>query len=79
MTDAKPSRPRFPMTILQHAGWLSHRFPLSDRDVQEVLHQRGLQVSHATLREGCIKFGPLFTEGLFCLNLRHGRLRAGVA
>ena len=36
---------RFTMTIIQHAVWLYHRFPLSYRDVQELLHQRGIQVS----------------------------------
>ncbi|THF67944.1 IS6 family transposase, partial [Deinococcus sp. Arct2-2] len=25
MTDAKPYRHRFPMTIIQHAVWLYHR------------------------------------------------------
>ncbi|WP_407542449.1 IS6 family transposase (plasmid) [Deinococcus radiomollis] len=64
MTDAKYYRHRFPMSIIQHAVWLYHRFPLSYRDVQELLHQRGIQVSHETLREWCIKFGPLFTDEL---------------
>ncbi len=54
------------MTIVQHAVWLYHRFPLSYRDVQELLHQRGIEVSHETLRAWSIKFGPLFAE-----NLRH--------
>ena len=72
MTDAKPYRHRFPMSIIQHAVWLYHRFPLSDRDVQELLHQRGIQVSHETLREWCIKFGPLLAE-----NLRHRESRRG--
>ena len=48
--------------MIQHAVWLYHRFPLSDRDVQELLHQRGIEVSHETLREWAIKFGPLFAE-----------------
>ena len=52
------------MVIIQHAIWLYHRFPLSYWNVQELLHQRGIEVSHETLREWCIKFGPLFTEGL---------------
>ncbi len=72
MTDAKPSRHRFPMTIIQHAVWLYHRFPLSDRDVQELLHQRGIEVSHETLREWCIKFSALFAEGLRPLEPRRG-------
>jgi putative transposase len=50
--------------IIQHAVWLYHRFPLSYRDVQELLHQRGIVVSHETLREWAIKFGPLFADGL---------------
>jgi len=28
VTDAKPYRHRFPMSIIQHAVWLYHRFPL---------------------------------------------------
>ena len=35
---------RFQMTTIQHAIWLYHRFPLSYRDVQELLHQRGIEV-----------------------------------
>ena len=41
MTDAKPYRHRFPITIIQHAVWLYHRFPPSYRDVQELLYRRG--------------------------------------
>ncbi len=63
---------RFPMIIIQHAIWLYHHFPLSYRDVQELLHQRGIQVSHETLREWCIKFGLLFAE-----DLRHREPRRG--
>jgi len=33
------------MTIIQHAIWLYHHFSLSYRDVRELLHQRGIQVS----------------------------------
>ena len=33
------------MTIIQHVVWPYHRFPLSYRDVQKLLHQRGIQVS----------------------------------
>ena len=60
------------MLIIQHAVWLYHRFPLSYRDVQELLHRRGIVVSHETLREWCIKFGPLFAE-----DLRHREPRRG--
>ena len=57
------------MTIIQHSVWLYYRFPLSYRDVQELLHQRGIQVRHETLREWNIKFGSLFAE-----DLRHREL-----
>ena len=33
------------MITIQHAIWLYHRFPLSYRDVQELLYQRGIEVS----------------------------------
>ena len=72
MTDAKPYRHRFPISIIQHAVWLYHRFPLSYRDVQELLHQRGIEVSHETLREWCIKFALLFAEELRHLEPRRG-------
>jgi putative transposase len=39
------------MTIIGHAVWLYNRFPLSYRNVQELLYQRGIQVSHETVRE----------------------------
>ena len=44
MTDSKPYRHRFPMTIIQHAQKAVPTFPLSYRDVQELLHQRGTLV-----------------------------------
>jgi len=64
VTDPTPYRHRFPMAIIQHAVWLYHRFPLSYRDVQELLHQRAIHISHETLREWNIKFAPLFAEDL---------------
>ncbi|BDP44258.1 IS6 family transposase (plasmid) [Deinococcus aetherius] len=62
MTDRKPYRHRFPLSVIGYALWLYHRFPLSQRDVQELLHERGLVVSHETLRQWNIKFAPLLTE-----------------
>ena len=64
MAHSKPYRHRFRVMIVQHAVCLYQRFPLGDRDVQELLHQRGIEVSHETLREWCMKFGPLLAEGL---------------
>lgn len=36
---------RFPPEVIVHAVWLYFRFPLSLRDVQDLLAERGLLVS----------------------------------
>ncbi len=51
MTNRTPYRHRFPLGIIKYAHWLSHHFALSQRDVQELLQERGIQVSHETLRQ----------------------------
>jgi hypothetical protein len=38
-------RHRFPAEIISHAVWLYYRFNLSHRDVEELLAERGIQVS----------------------------------
>jgi transposase-like protein len=43
-------RHRFPPPIIQHAIWLYLRFTLSYRDVEELLAERGLEVSYETVR-----------------------------
>jgi len=65
VSDRKPYRHRFPLSIIQYALWLYHRFCLSQRDVQELLQERGIQVSHETLRQWNIKSAPLLTEELW--------------
>ena len=39
-------RHRFPPDIIRHAIWLYARFTLSLRDVEELLAERGLDVSY---------------------------------
>ena len=39
-------RHRFPTPVIQHAVWLYLRFTLSYRDVEELLSQRGLDLSY---------------------------------
>src|SRR5258707_12393693 len=51
-------RHRFPPPIIQHAIWLYLRFTLSYRDVEELLAERGLEVSYETGRRWVLKFGP---------------------
>lgn len=55
-------RHRFPSDIIQYAVWLYFVFPFSFRDVELLLHQRGIIVSHETIRCWCDKFGEHFVQ-----------------
>jgi putative transposase len=57
-------RHRFPGEIISHAVWLYFRFPLSYRDVEELLAERGVGVSYETIRRWCRKVGPGFADSL---------------
>jgi putative transposase len=71
--DRSPYRGyRFPPEIIAHAVWLYFRFHLSFRDVQDLLADRGVIVSHESIRQWCTKFGAAFAGGL-----RRRRVRAG--
>ena len=61
-------RHRFPPEIITHAVWLYVRFNLSLRDVEEMLLERGIDVSYETIRRWVAKFGPQIAR-----NLRRGR------
>jgi transposase-like protein len=49
---------RYPAEIIAHCVWLYHRFPLSFREVEELMLVRGVIVSYETIRQWCAKFGP---------------------
>ena len=51
-------RHRFPADVIRQAVWLYFRFSLSFRDVEELLAQRGIDVSYETIRCWTKKFGP---------------------
>src|SRR3954471_14942435 len=57
-------RHRFPPQIIAHAVWLSFRFPLSLWLVEEMLLERGIVVSHETIRRWALKFGPPYPRRL---------------
>jgi len=57
-------RHRFPPSIIQHAIWLYLRFTLSYRDVEDLLAERGLDVSYETVRRWVLKFGPMIARNL---------------
>lgn len=51
-------RHRFPPEVIAHAVWLYVRFNLSLREVEEMLLERGIDVSYETIRRWVAKFGP---------------------
>jgi putative transposase len=55
---------RFPPEIIQHAIWLYLRFTLSFRDVEELLAERGIDVSYETIRRWVAVFGPVIARRL---------------
>src|SRR5436190_808103 len=64
MAEISYHRHRFPPVIIQHAVWLYLRFTLSYRDVEELLAERGLDISYETVRCWVLKFGPAIARRL---------------
>jgi transposase-like protein len=58
------ARHQFPPAIIRHAVWLYVRFTLSYRDVEDLLAERGLDISYETVRRWVLKFGSLFAREL---------------
>ena len=46
--------------IIRPAVMMYFRFPLSLRKVEDLLHERGIEISHETVRFWWNRFGPLF-------------------
>ncbi|MGW2769411.1 IS6 family transposase [Streptomyces sp. NPDC001275] len=63
---------RYPVGVISHCVWLYFRFPLSFREVEELMLERGVVVSHETIRRWCLKFGQAYANAL-----RHRRPRPG--
>ncbi len=55
---------RFPPEVIGYAVWAYYRFPLSYRDVEELLAERGVIVSDETIRRWCLKFGQGYANAL---------------
>ncbi|GAA2921257.1 IS6 family transposase [Streptomyces enissocaesilis] len=66
MGSASPSYKghRYPVEVISHCVWLYFRFPLSFREVEELMLQRGVIVSYETVRRWCAKFGQAYANGL---------------
>ena len=55
---------RFPPNIIGYAVWLYYRFNLSHKDIEDLLAERGITVSHESIRLWCIKFGAKYARRL---------------
>ena len=53
---------RYPAEITADCVWLYHRFPLSFREVEELMLVRGVIVSYETIRLWCAKFRPEYAR-----------------
>jgi transposase-like protein len=75
---ARPTRPlsckrhrfspdiiRFSPDIIRYSIWLYARFTLSFRDAEEMLAERGLDVSYETVRRWFLKFGSVIATYRF--------------
>jgi putative transposase len=63
---------RYPAEVISHCVWLYFRFPLSFREVEELMFERGIIVSYETIRHWCVKFAQRYAE-----SLRSRRPRSG--
>jgi len=64
----------YPPEIIACCVWLYQQFPLSFREVEELMLQRGVVVSYETIRQWCAKFGQVYAN-----RLRRRRARPGLA
>ena len=55
---------RFPRDVIQRAVWMYLRFTLSFRDVEDLLAERGIEVSYETIRRWVMAFGPAIARRL---------------
>jgi len=55
---------RFPAEVIHHATWLYYVFSLSLRDIELILAERGVVVSHESIRRWCLRFGADFAAKL---------------
>ena len=58
------SNHRYPVEVISHCVWLYFRFPLSFREVEELMLERGVVVSYETIRRWTVKFGQDYANAL---------------
>lgn len=64
MKPVSYKRHRFPKDVIRQAVWLYFRFTMSFRDVEDLLAERGIDVSYETIRAWTIKFGRAIASEL---------------
>jgi putative transposase len=64
MSSLSYSRHRFPIDVIQQAVWLYFQFPLSLRNVEDLLAQRGIDISYETVHPWSVKFGFAYARKL---------------
>jgi putative transposase len=57
-------RHRFPAEVISHSVWLYYRFSLSCRDVEALMAERGVTLSHEAVRYWCRTFGQTYANAL---------------
>ena len=74
MNPSKPlyHRHRYPAEIIKHCVWLYFRFPLSYRDVEEMMATRGVVLTCETVRYWAQKFGGIYAKRLRARAARPG-------
>ena len=55
-------RRRFHSDVIKHVIWLYFRFNLSLREIEELMAERGVDVSYETIRRWIDQFGPVFAK-----------------
>ncbi|MDX3133277.1 IS6 family transposase [Streptomyces europaeiscabiei] len=55
---------RYPVEVISYCVWLYFRFPLSFREVEELMLERGIVVSYETVRRWCANFGQRYAGAL---------------
>ena len=58
------ARHRFPADVIRQTVWLYFRFTLSFRDVEDLMAERGIDVSYESVRCWTRKFGQMFAHNL---------------
>ncbi|PWI06669.1 IS6 family transposase [Streptomyces sp. NWU339] len=66
MDSASPSYQghRYPAEVISHCVWRYFHFPLSFREVEEPMPERGVIVSYETVRRWCATSGQAYAAGL---------------